>query len=327
MFGRETSDRFMDVAVRDPAGTVARARERRRSYGPGGPLFLQPADTVARARERLDLLSRIDARLLSAEGSVWLDYFRDFERFAIGVFMSQSAWEESREVLAKGELAKARAALAQCTPEEVIRQYVRMCSHGGISRGEQSLVISLNLRWLPYVVSTRQALGLDSVRVKFGPTQHERLAQGAGSNTFYFDASHRIWRVLGERETGARAYARDANASEPEISRSGVWVETPLTLRLAGIMGDRLAPGQYLVDVMLDRAGRGSTATTLELRGSPDGRPVTKHIDLTARGWQASIPVQVTAGQIELLVRPEGGPVSLCAVSVRLDVTAEGRIP
>lgn len=79
MFGRETRNQFMDVPVQDPVGTVARARERNRSYGPGGPLFLEPAEIVVRSRERLDLLSGIDARLLSKEESEHLNYFHDFE--------------------------------------------------------------------------------------------------------------------------------------------------------------------------------------------------------------------------------------------------------
>ena len=47
------------------------------------------------------------------------------------------------------------------------------------------------------------AAGVDAVRIKFGPTQHEALAQSPGSNTFYFDADRKVWKVMGEKETGA----------------------------------------------------------------------------------------------------------------------------
>jgi hypothetical protein len=203
----------------------------------------------------------------------------------MSLFISQSAWEHSREQFARGEVAKAQAALAQCAPEEVIRQYVRMSSRGGISRGEQALIIHLSFRWLPYAVSLRQALGLDSVRVKFGPTQHEPLAQSAGSNTFYFDVDRRIWKVLGEKETGAPIFTRAANASEPEICRSGLRIQGPFTLRFGRMAGDRLAPEPYTARVLLasPEGEAGDGLANLELRGSAAGAAAQEELDIPRR--------------------------------------------
>ena len=57
-------------------------------------------------------------------------------------------------------------------------------------------MVSLNLRWRPYVISLRQALGLEPILVKSGEVQREPLAQGAGSNTFFVDEQSRFWKVV-----------------------------------------------------------------------------------------------------------------------------------
>ena len=88
----------------------------------------------------------------------------------------------------------------------MIEQFAKFSSLGGITRGEQGLVVSMNLRWLPHYVRQRQALGMEPVRYNFGPTSHDPLAQGAGKFTFHFDADHAVWECLGEKETGARVF-------------------------------------------------------------------------------------------------------------------------
>ena len=115
----------------------------------------------------------------------------------------------------------ARAVIEKLSPESVIRLYIEAARHGGPTAGEKALVVSMNLRWLPYFVSLRQAVGLEPVRVKLGKVQSEPLAQGAGENTFHFDEQGRLWRVM-----------------EP----SGA------TMEFGGIMGDALAPGRYRVN-------------------------------------------------------------------------------
>jgi hypothetical protein len=109
---------------------------------------LQAEPAAAAARERLASLETIDASALDAEGRGHLQYVRLLERFVV-------AFHEA---------------------------------HGALSRGEQALLISLNLRWLPYFHDRREAVGLAPVRINFQPTQHDPLAQGAGRNTFFVDA-------------------------------------------------------------------------------------------------------------------------------------------
>lgn len=195
MFGRETSNRFMDIPLKEP--------ERARILG----------------RERLELLSRIKG---SGE---WLAYFRDYEQFMLAFIDSHTALERAQELAGKGAFDEAAKEIVKADPQAVIAKYVTAARRGRMSRGEEALIVSLNLRWLPYVVSVRQAVGLDPVRVRFDATQHEPLAQGAGSNTFFIDERKQLWKVLGDKET----------AVDP--------------LKLGPMMGGKLRPGRYRAEV------------------------------------------------------------------------------
>ena len=203
MFGRETTNRFMDIPLKEP----------------------EP--NMARIRQRLELLSRNDA----APAQEHLAYFSDYERFMLGFFESHTALERAEIYLTKGAWVEAAREIAAAKPEAVIRQYVRAAKHGRMTRGEEAVIISLNLRWLPYILSARQAAGIDPVRIRFGQTQHEPLAQGAGSNTFLVDEAKTMWKVLGDKETGV----------------SLLELKELLRLNIGPIMGGGLRPGRYRV--------------------------------------------------------------------------------
>ncbi len=193
MFGRETSDRFIDVPLTDAAAIMKKSRA------------------------RSQLLARIDP-----QAGEHLAYFKNLEEFIYAFFQTHSAFERAKAAAKLGEFDQARKEMNQAKPEEVIRAYVRAAKSGTITGGEKALVVSLNLRWLPYYTSMRQAVGLEPVRVRIGKVEREPLAQGAGHNTFYFDEQGHVWRVLEPA----------ANARE---------------LKLGGIMGDPLRPGPNVV--------------------------------------------------------------------------------
>jgi hypothetical protein len=204
-FGRETSDRFMDIPLDKP-------------------------EVHLRAiTARLALLGKIQST------SPWFAYFRDYERFLRGFFESHTAYERAEQLHKRGDHAAARKEIAKANPEGVIRLYAAAARHGTMSRGEQALVISLNLRWRPYLDSLRQALGMEPVRIKFDPTQHEPLAQGAGRNTFFVDEGRRLWRQLG----------------------SPLEFDQPVAIPLTAMMGDALAPGAYTIEVAFAPGARG----------------------------------------------------------------------
>jgi len=199
MFGRETTDRFMDV------------------------LLTLPAEHLKKSAARLQLLAPVDTSKLTPQGRDQFAYFRNYESFIQSFFSSQMAFEKADAAVKSGNYEQARVALKQARPEDTIRLYEQAARTGSITPGEQALLISLNLRWLPYFVSLRQAAGLEPVRYRTGKVEKEPLAQAPGKLTFHVDESGQLWRV---------------------IDRESVTGQ----LRLGAIMGDRLEPGSYSIN-------------------------------------------------------------------------------
>jgi hypothetical protein len=269
--GRDTSDYFIDRKLDDIA------------------------DIVPGYERRMEMIEGIERELPDGPQRDRLDYFRGLERYIADVHLTEEDFRRSQELYKAGDLAGARAAMKSCGPENVIEQYARTSSLGEITRGEQGLVVSMNLRWLTHYVRYRQMLGVEPVRYNFAPTSHDPLAQSMGTFTFHFGPQRQVWECLGAKETGAELFAvpsdtkieRDAAlaAGYEEICRSGIESDKPLTITLRPIMAKggrgrakaaQLPAGQYLLELlMLDP-------------GSSPGRRVFD-VTIGAR-YEASVP-------------------------------------
>ena len=264
------------------------------------------------AIERLDLLAKIDQGQLADAGKQRLKYYSDLERFVIAFFESQTAWEEAQAMREEGHLDKARQALARSKPEAVIQQFAQLSSLGGITKGEQGLIVSMNLRWLPYIISERQAEGLEPIRLRFEPTFHDPLAMDGGANTFYFDNQRHIWKGLGEKETGMPVFLESPNGPTDDICSSGVKIERGLTFRLGPIMGDNLAPGSYTVHLIFAPQ---PVFADITLRGSPTLLQATEKLKIPSGGTQPvriSRTLEVTQGAVRVGITPTFGAAYLC---------------
>jgi hypothetical protein len=229
-FGRETADLFIDR----PLTNIA--------------------EVVSGCAERLKLIEKIDAAALTPAQRTQLDYFKGLEQFIAAFFQAHGEFQEANAALNKRDLAAARAALAACKAGTVIEQFAKFSSIGGITRGEQGLVVSMNTRWLPPIVRLRQHLGMEPVRYKFGPTSHDPLAQLPGGFTFHFDEQRRLWQTLGTKETGAETFL--APAATHEICRSGIESDKPIVLALGPIFERTKKPatmpaGDYRLRVLM----------------------------------------------------------------------------
>ena len=242
-----------------------------------------------------------------------------------------------------------------CNLEAIVEQYARTLSRGGISRGEQADVVSINLRWLPFVISLRQALALEPVRLKLGPTSHEPLAMSPGRLTFFVDKARHYWRVLGHKELGVEEFALPEGAAlhgPPdlvELCRSGIASDKPLTLRLQPFLHDLgrtsgskaadfagetivpqvLRPGKYRVRLLA--ADPTSTAAAqrvfdVELATAIEGKQTplaSQRVDLFQRAGGANRVVELTfpvvltsTSPLTLTLKPVKGKALLCAVAL-----------
>ena len=180
----------------------------------------------------------------------------------------------------------------------MIEQFAKFSSIGGITRGEQGLVVSMNTRWLPPIVRLRQHLGMEPVRYNFGPTSHDPLAQLPGGFTFHFDQQRRLWQTLGTKETGAETFL--APEAPQEICRSGIESDKPITLELGPIFERTKKPatvpaGDYrlrllMLDPTSTAAGqRVFSIAAFEILVSDDGRQ-GKPVNHLQPGKRAAAP-------------------------------------
>jgi hypothetical protein len=309
-FGRETLDFFIDRKLTNIA------------------------ETVTGCRERLNLLESLDEKTLNPQERGRLDYFKGLEEFIIAFLQTQEQFQKGQSALKESDFAAAGAHLTTCFPERVIRQFAKFSSLGGITRGEQGVLVSLNTRWLTHYVHLRQQLGLDSVRYAFGPTLHDPLAQCAGRFTFYFDEDHAVWERLGERETGGREFTLPGDAkisrgaSTPsgyeEICRSGVESDKPLRLTLQPIMmteanPDPLPAGNYRLHLlMIDPASTSSGQRVLDLKVSSVSSAWSERVDIFGRTGAVGrvldlvCPVKLVApGVVGVELTPVGGRATI----------------
>jgi hypothetical protein len=315
--GRDTSDRFID---RKLAGIT---------------------DIVPGYKQRMELIDSVEQKLMDAAGRDRLDYFKGLERFITDVHRTEEAFRRSQGLYKAGDLAAARRVMALCRPGRVIERYARFSSLGRITRGEQGLVVSMNLRWLTHYVRHRQILGTESVRYNFTPTSHDPLAQSMGTFTFHFGPKHRVWECFGTKETGATSFVVPDNvnitrgdevpAAYEEICRSGIESDKPITITLQPIMAKggrgsvnlaRLPAGKYRLELLMlepKSTGPGQRIFNVTTGANRAATIETDQIDIFKHTGQANrilvrrYPITLEKpGRIDVTLEPVKGKALLC---------------
>jgi hypothetical protein len=228
-FARETSDHFIDR----PLTNIA--------------------DVIVGCNERLKLFAAAETNELTKAQRERVNYYRGQEEFIRSFFLAQDAFQRAQSALKSNDLTGAHAAIVGCRPTVLIEQFARFSSLGGMTRGEQGLVVSLNTRWLPHILRLRQQLGLEPIHYNFGPTSHDPLAQAPGRFTFRFGEGRRLWQTLGAEETGAETFGVPGAV---ELTRCGIESAQPVTLALRPIAGGKkdgavVPAGNYRLRLLL----------------------------------------------------------------------------
>jgi hypothetical protein len=322
LFGRDTSDFFID-----------------RPFPPE-----RVAAEVAGARRRLARLDRVAAAVSSPGGRERLGYFRGLEEFSIAFHEAEGAHQQAAAALKAGDRDAARLLIAPVQPARVIALYARGAERGGFTPGERGLLATMNLKWRTHVEALQQAAGLEPVRISFGPTQHEALAQGAGTLSFHADVHGRLWRVLGERETKTPAFALPADAPlelpsdladfDAALARTGLTIAQPFTFALKPLPDPKGGPalrvpaGRHRLTLVLigpSRPEDGTSAGTIAVTARPGPAPARSvEVELhRAPGGPIAVAahrftVQLARpGTVEITLQPRAGTLRLAAA--RLD--------
>jgi hypothetical protein len=272
-FGRETSDKFIS-------------------------LTLDAENEAIGAKARLEVLKRMEPLAQNAADRDWVGYFEDWERYAQDVFEAQSALQKSEAALKAGDVALARREIAVATPEKAMEQYSKTIRHGTTSRGEEGILISMNLRWLPYFEAQRQAVGLEPLQVEFAPTFQDASAQQPGAYTFDFDPSKRVIEVLGTAELGAEVHEFKTGAACP----SGIEVQSPVALTVGGLAGTSLPEGAYSLRLEMPEADR------IQFESGGNRQAVTS---------ASEIKVQASGGAVHFTLSPVAGPARVCGLTLK----------
>ena len=163
-----------------------------------------PEQEIRRCRERIGILTAADPSSMSGGQQARLAYFKELESLIISFATDQEmAIRPASKAIEAGDYDRARSLLEKADPAATIRRFSRLSQSAGGNRGEQALVLSLGTRWMPDFLAARQATRLEDLRINYGPTRFEPLAQGAGAYTFHLDREGRYWSVRGETETKA----------------------------------------------------------------------------------------------------------------------------
>jgi len=222
MFGRETSDHFMDL------GGSKTGRD-----------DLENPDTIIhRAQSRLDILQKTDFSKINRNRNL-LEYFNEMEYFYIDFFRNHQHFNRAFDALATNNINEALEEMQQTNCEEVIANYAKILLKGPATQSEKCLVFSMGTRLLPDYVNMEQRLLLKPVRYRFAETQHDSLAQSPGRYSWFVDDDKILWRILGKKELQME--------HNPQFVATDEYIASaiPIMLELTTISGNNLPTGTY----------------------------------------------------------------------------------
>lgn len=295
IFARETSDYLIDQPMTHVAAVVAGCRER--------------------------------LKLIETAKGPNAEYFKGLENFMAAFYETQDRFQRAQTALAANDVSQARALLAPCDPGRVIEQFAKFSSIGGITRGEQGLVVSFNTRWLVYFVRLRQMLGMEPVRYHFAPTSHDPLAQAPGHFTYFFDAEHKVWQTLGTKETGAETF--DAPSVKEELGQHGLQSDKPIVLTMRPIAHEAVLPaGNYRMRLLLldpESTAPGQRVIRIAVGEASDTVDIFKETGGSNRLLERVFPVTLSKpGAITVTLTPVKGKAVISGM-VLDDKTTAGR--
>jgi len=221
MFGRETSNHFVDL------GSQRHGHD------------LEPWELMAeRSKQRLAVLNEISG----FSQNEYLQYQKAMEEFYISFFENQILFRDAFHLAGNNQTDKVKELLSKTDPAATIQKYADAHKTIGFTRGEKALVFSMNTRWLVDYMNLGQRLGMEPIRFKFSPTQHDPLAQSPGRNTYWVDENGNWWRSLWEHELDHCCFSQ-------ETDPPALLIEDSFEFNLTTMHGQVLLPGNYELEL------------------------------------------------------------------------------
>ena len=292
MFGRETSDYFI------------RPNEEYNLEGYNSAL-----EVVEKARIRLEILQKANKESLNLQGSKEYNYQVGMEEFIISFFKNHHNIFQATTLLREGKTEEAIPFIQKLNPEKTIELYAKTISNYGATRGEEGILLSLNLRWLPDYIDVRQRVGLEPVRINFQKTTHDPLAQGAGRHTFFIDEEKNFWHSKGEKELNILAAT---NSTIPLTALTDSWIEfdEPVEIPVKTMRNFNLPKGTYQLKLIPTEKSVGCGVEILE----EDSLISSFSIDDFNNDYVSSI--KTNGGNLSLKIIPQNGAVKLAGLFV-----------
>lgn len=282
-FGRETSDHFFHMYFNEQGKSLF-------------PVY-EPVPIIKSAKYRLEILESLsDTEIAKTE--VFL-YYKNMEEFFILFFENQEMLIKAAGIwLDGGDLNTAAEIMKKTHPEKAILKYAEAITHGPNTVGEQSIILRLNLNWLPDFVDIKQKTGVLPVVYSFYPTNHEAIAQRPGSYTYLFKENNNFTRCLGEKETnGANILKTDDLSgvlrldSENVNFSLGYWRHVPENYWSDTFKDNKLIKGKYILKMPM--ASETNPQIIIELKDD-DGRVLnSKYTQPILKDGAIEIPFEI----------------------------------
>ena len=294
MFGRETSDSFI------PSDE---------DYQLEG--YKSSLEVVEKAEQRLLILRDVNVKALNEQGKKEYNYQVGMEKFIISFFTNHNNKFQAYNLLQDNKGDEALTFIQKTNPYETLNLYAETITEYSPTRGEEGLLISLNLRWLPDYIDLKQRAGLEPVFINFQPTSHDPLAQGAGKNTFFIDELKNFWLSLGEKELGTSA---ETSGYLPlkKVDDSWINISEEISIPLRTIRNHDLPVSDYDLTLYFAPKSTGCKVSILE-----NGEEISSII-VKDETTEVKTKIHTQGGKVFLHVLPENGNVvklAGCALS------------
>jgi len=150
-----------------------------------------------KTEKRLAFLNRVDSKKMNQEQKYRLQYFKLLEQFILEFIDAQRHLDKAEALLKAGDIVKAGRELSQGNPEQAVRTFAQMSNIGNIDQGEKAYIVSLATKWIGDYDSFRQRARILPIKVKFGETVPENVAQSNVNLWYYIDTKGKFWEKLG----------------------------------------------------------------------------------------------------------------------------------